>query len=359
MVPMNRRNFINATGVSILTILSGCESEDKSNITVTTNSKNQGVSTHTTADTSQTVKNVIVTSRQRLKNALLTLNNMDVIENDEIGIATKDNFEKYRNINEKEVIGPANEARRMLEGIREDARGEDAATGKMLLGISVYTNEKWKEYSDIVRSFTAFTVSLEKISESDTSKALDAAQDAMTLLEDVKTHRSQLITTLRRIRSTNGDSGLTVWSPRREASELEVLGVILNEMLPTFGGLRSFVNGIAQAGKAVTLIQNGKYTEAMHFATSARANIDNATSQFRTALDRNVRYYGGLVETFKCQSAKLYGVTATLVDAIQKYQDGNKSKGNELLSNYRDKSTRAIESCSNPTPTTTTTSGRG
>lgn len=281
----------------------------------------------------------------------MKLNSSDVMEDGEVGIASSDNFEKYRDINDNEVIGPTSEAMRNLEGIRSQAQGENAATGKVLLGIAVYTDEKWKEYSNIVRAFTAFSVSLSKISESDARKSLDAAQDAMSLLTNVVDHRKELVRTLERIRSADGDPGLDQWDPAREASELIVLGDILKEMLPTFSGLKSLVTGTAQAGKAVTLTRNGKYSEAMHFATSARANIDNAATQFRKALDRNVRYFSDLVTMFECQTSRLYLVTATLVDAIEAYKDGNQTNGKERLSNYLDGSDRALQNCSPSTRT--------
>lgn len=349
---MNRRQFIQMMGGSVLPLISGCS--DSNNFPNSTRKMRSSASKSVgngRPDVNRNIRRAITISRQRLNSALKELNSSDVMEDGEVGIASSDNFEKYRDINENEVIGPTSEAMRKLEGIRSQARGENAATGKVLLGIAVYTDEKWKEYSDIVRAFTAFSVSLSKISESDARKSLDAAQDAMSLLTNVVDHRKELVRTLERIRSADGDPGLDHWDPAREASELRVLGDVLKEMLPTFGGLRSFVNGTAQAGKAVTLTRNGKYSEAMHFATSARANIDNATTQFRTALDRNVRYFGDLVAMFECQTSRLYLVTATLVDAIQAYEDGNQTKGKERLSDYLEGSDRALQNCSPSTPT--------
>lgn len=350
---MNRRNFINKTSAGVLTLLAGCRSDGESNKPVTNNSTSQNLSSSLESDQPLTVSTKIANSRQHLNNAILALDNTDVIEKNEIGIATPDNFEKYRKTNENDVIGPASKARTTLEGIRSQARGENATTGKVLLGIAVYTLEKWKEYSDIVRAFTAFSVSLSKISESDARKSLDAAQDAMSLLTNVVDHRKELVRTLERIRSADGDPGLDHWNPAHEASELRVLAEILKEMLPTFGGLRSFVNGTAQSGKAVTLIRNEKYSEAMHLATSARVNIDNATSQFRTALEREVRYFGYLVTVFECQTSRMYVVTGTLVDAIQAYQEGNQAKGEERLSEYLEGTDRALGNCSPQTPTST------
>lgn len=345
---MNRRHFFQTFGASTVSILAGCNtSKNKPNNDSNSTEKGEDKELETKMPTEipQSVGAVITHSRRQLTNALTTLNDTDVVEDNEIGIVTSDKFEKFRKTTEKDVIKPASEAQRDLESIRDEARGNQALTGKILLGISVFTQEKWREYTDIVRAFTAFGISLSKIAEEDARASLDAAQDSVVLLNNVEDHRSKLEVTLRRIRSANGNSGIRVWKPTRESSELDSMRAILYEMKPAFRGLQTFVTATVQGGKAANLTENGQYSEAMHLATSSRANMDNATRLFQKALKRNVRYYEDLVTVLECQTSDFYIVSAILVDAIQAYQEGDQSKGDEQLAEYREKLSRTGDRC--------------
>lgn len=343
---MKRRYLIQATGSSIFIILAGCNaSEDNSRQPNKGTRKQTETSLTPSAEENPPITQAIASSREQIDKAITALNETDVIEDGEIGISTPDGFKRYRDTNKSAVIGPAKNAQRSLEEIRTQAKGPQAEIGKVLLGISVFTVGKWKEYTDIVRAFTAFNVSLSKISEEDARSSLDAAQDSVTLLTKVADHREKQISTLRRIRSSDGDPNLPVWHPEQEASELDSLGAIVYEMKPLFEGLRAFISGTVQSGRAATLTGNGKYTEAMNLATSARTNMDTATTLFQEALERNVRYYGDLVTALKCQSSNLHEVTSILVNAIQAYQKGNPRKGEERLVEYREKVNLSAEDC--------------
>lgn len=198
---------------------------------------------------------------------------------------------------------------------------------------------------------TAFGVSLSTMRDGKPRKSLDAAQDAATLLGNVAETHSTATSTLQRIRNIDADPGLEAWRPDRETAEQEAIREILYEMKPTFEGLRAMVMGVTQGGRAAALTDKGNYSEAMHFATSARANMDFATTHFQRALDRNVRYYGEIVTVLECQASGFYEVLATLVDAIQAYQEGQKEEGADLLAEYRSGATRATEECQAPTGT--------
>lgn len=331
------------TGASTLTVLAGCSGseEDVSKSINTSKSETSEIATKA----KNSVKESIATSRKQITDALTTLNSTDVVEDSELGIITPDNFEKYRNTEEEAVLGSVRKAQSTLEAIRHRTNSEQAATGEVLLRISVYIEEKWKEYAEIVRAFTAFGVTLSKVADEDLRTALSAAQDAETLLATVSIYQSKVSSTLERIRKSNGETGMKAWRPAHEATEQEVIGEILNEMKPTFGGLREFLTGLTQSGRAVTLTENGKYSKAMDLATSARPHMDTAANYFQRALDLNVRHYTDLVTLFECQAREFYGVLVTLVDAIQAYQDGNQTEGDELLSEYRTELDRKSDKC--------------
>lgn len=349
---MNRRRFIQTTGASTITIVAGCS--DSSGETKPNGSGNGTDSTtdpstdkKTEAETDGSVTEDLERSRTHLDSALTALERTDVVENGELGIATSDNFEKYRNTEDRVVLGPVKEAKRILERVRERATGEQAVTGKMLLGIAVYTEQKWKEYTAIVRAFTAFGVSMSKMAEGEEQirKSLDAAQDAVTLIGDVPDYHSKATSTLERIRSIDADPGVDAWDADRERAEQVAIAEIIPDMYPAFVGFRAYVTGAIQAGRAAALTDNGKYSKAMHFATSGRANMDSASSQFQDALDRDVPYYSEEVNLFECQTSFYYGTMATLVDAIQAYQDGTENEGDDLLAGYRDSLDRISEEC--------------
>lgn len=344
---MNRRYFLLTAGTSTLTVLTGCSGSKESVSRSTKTSKSEKSGTET--KTRRSVKGAIETSRNQLTDALRTLNSTDVVKDSEIGITTSDNFEKYRNTDEEAVLGPVRETQSTLKAIRDRAEGKQAATVKVLLGISVYTEKKWKEYTAIVRAFTAFGVTLSKVADDNVRSAKKTAQDAENLLANVSLYHSKVTLTLQRIRKSSGEPGMKAWRPAQETSEQEALVRILAEMKPTFGGLREFLTGVTQSGRAVTLTENGKYSKALDFATSARPHMDTAMRHFQRALDRNVRYYTDVVTLFECQAREFYGVLATLVDAIEAYQDGNQTDGDELLSEYRSKLDRISNNCKGST----------
>lgn len=340
---MNRRYFILTTGASTFTVLAGCSATEGDGSKSTKTGESEEPKTGT--ETKRSIDEAIVSSRKQLTEALTTLNSTDVVKDSEIGVKTKDEFKTYRNTDEEAVLGPVREAEKTLRAIRDRADGEQAETVEVLLGISGYIEEKWNEYTAIVRAFTAFGVTLSRVSDGDPETAKEAAKNATVLLTNASEYQSRATSTIQRIRNATGDPGIAAWQLEQEASEQEIIGNMLHEMDPAFTGMRAFVTGVTKAGRASTLIENEHYSKAMDSATSGRAQIDTATRHFRRALDRDVRHYTDLFTMLACQSSVFYEVLATLIDAIQDYQDGNPKKGEDLRAEFRTRLDREAEKC--------------
>lgn len=340
---MNRRYFILTIGASTFTIIAGCSTSEEHVAKPTRTGKSGKPETGT--KTKRSIEAAIASSRKQLTDALTTLNRANVVKESEIGVKIRNEFEAYRNTDEEAVLGPGGKADKTLESIRNRADGEQAETIEVLLRISAYIEEKWNEYTAIVRAFTAFGVTLSKVSNGDPETAKEAAKDATVLLSNASEYQSKATSTLQRIRKASGDPGIEAWHPEQEASEQESIGKMVHEMEPAFTGMREFVTGVTKSGRATTLIENGQYSKAMDSATSGRAHIDTATTHFRRALDRDVRHYTDLFTMLACQSSVFYDVLATLIDAIQAYQDGNPKKGEDLRAEFRTRLDREAEKC--------------
>lgn len=340
---MNRRYFVLTAGASTVTVIAGC-SGSGGEVSKSPKASESG-KPETGTKTNRSIEEAIVSSRKQLTDALTTLNSTDVVNDSEIGVNTTDEFEKYRETDKEAILGPVSEAQRTLKAIRDRAEGEQAETVKVLLGISSYTEEKWNEYTAIVRAFTAFGVALSKVAGQDAITAEEAAHDATVLLTNVSEYQSKATSTLQRIRNDSGGPGMEAWRPEQEASEQETIGKMVHEMEPAFTGMQEFVTGVTKSGRAATQTENGKYSKAMDSATSGRAKIDTAKTHFQRALDRDVRHYTDLITMLQCQSRVFYDVLAILIDAIQAYQDGNQNKGEELRAEFRNKLDREAEEC--------------
>lgn len=294
---MNRRVFLRGLAVGVATSLAGCETllyGKEGNVAV-------------------------ATANSELSEAAVILNKLELTVDGEIDISSGD-FEGYSPENVTQHTKAANEA------LADD--GSDAAD--VLSAISTVLEETAHQYAALDDVF-GYVAGYEQLySEGKYTNAMEASNQFAENLSEVASHSRTITDELVRLDDAGYNNPIEGFSIDQWSEEQSIFVGMIQAMNPLGIGFTRQTDGMRLLRSVSARRNHEEYQTGLGEAQEARDSFKVAHEQFGTSLDRGLKQRQTFVEQLACLSNGYVGSTETVIDALEAYNDGNDSKGDDL-----------------------------
>lgn len=294
---MNRRTLLQIVAVSGSTSLAGCEKllfGEEGNKS-------------------------IATANSELSKAVAVLNDIELVVGDEIDISSND-FGSYSSDSVTQHTEIANKA------LADDS--SDA--GEVLSVVSTVLEETAYQYESIDGVFGSIAGFRQRYLEGDFKNAIRAGDRFATRLSEVTSHANTITEILLSLDESGYEKPVEGFSVEKWASEQGVLLKMAEEMAPLGIGFVRHANGMRTQQKAIIAKRDQDYQTALEEADVAEHSFETAGQKFSASLNLGLSQYQTLIEQLACLADGFSGGAETSVEALEAYNSGNESKGDDL-----------------------------
>jgi hypothetical protein len=294
---MNRRNFIQGIALTGSVSLAGCEK------ILYGREGNQGAAT----------------ANSELSEGVTILNKVELTVDGEPDIS-RDDFEGY---------SPENVTRH-TKAANEVLAGDNSDIAKLLSDVSTILEETAYQYESLGNVFALVAEYEQKYSGAELESAIRTGDRFTNRVAGVIEHANTISQYLGPMYEAGYEEPVEGFSLEKWGHEQGAFLEILEPMGPLGVGFVHQANGRRMLGRVSAAKRSGDYDTAVTEAETAKESFKIAEERFSASLDLGLEYWRPFVNQLLCQSSGSLGVAETAIEALEAYQNGNQSKGNEM-----------------------------
>lgn len=310
---MNRRTLIQMMGVVGSASLAGCE---------TLLYGKEGNEAATTA-------------QSELSEAAAVLNSVQLTADGELAVAPED-FDGY---------SPENVTRH-TESADEALNDDDSDASEVLSVVSTVLEETAYQYKAIDGLFQSHYSYEQRLYEDDYEGAIQAANNFGDRHAEVSDYGSTITENLASLKEGGYKEPVDGFSVESWSQEQSIFVDMTDVMGPLRYGFNEQARGLLSLRRASIDQNNENYEKALEKMRNSREWFGRAVESFGVSLERGITYRRALIEDFSCLSEGHLEATQMGIDALEAYSSGNKSEGDDLWTQMREKIEQSSGGCS-------------
>lgn len=261
----------------------------------------------------------VATANSELAEAAAILNNIELTANDEANVSPGD-FEGYSPSHVTQHTDVANEALTV----------DDSDAGEVLSVVSTVLEETAYQYRSIDRVFESIAGYRQRYLNREFENAIHAGDRFATRLAEVTEHANTITENLVSLDDAGYKAPVEGFSVEGWANEQGVLLKMAEAMTPLGVGFVRHANGMRTQQNAIIAKRDGDYQTALQEAEEAKSSFGTAEEKFSASLDLGFSQHRTLIEQFTCLAGGFFQGAETSVGALEAYNDGNDSEGDDL-----------------------------
>lgn len=268
----------------------------------------------------------VATAHSELSEAAAVLNDLELTVDGELDISS-DDFEGYSPSDVTQHTNAANEV----------VADHNSNAAEVLLVVSTILEETAYQYEAIKGLFQAHFTYEQRLIEGDYEGAGQAANNFGDRHADVSDYGSAVTENLASLKDAGYEEPVSRFSVGAWSREQSRFVEMADAMAPLRLGFNEQARGLLHLQRASINKNNKDYERASDEMNNAQNWFEGAVESFRVSLNRGITYRRALIEDFSCLSEGHFEATKIGIDALEAYDSGSESEGNNLWEQMREK----------------------